>query len=145
MLFERNLTLASHESFAEKDQALHQFQAIVSRARFSLSPNQEKTIRTLCDDKTDSMPIVLSLAVGIPVQCTKNMSTTLKLANGSIGYVVKILYDPDDSTRTYVQDGVEHILHSLPPLAAYVKLIGYEHHSFFSHFPLGVVPLKTAV
>jgi hypothetical protein len=55
---------------------LNQFRAEVTRARFPLSNILRLAIQTIRDDKTGGMPLILRLAIGIPVQCTKTRPTS---------------------------------------------------------------------
>ena len=48
------------------------------------------------------MPIVLDLAIGTPVMCTKNWNRKLKLANGSLGRVVGVQFPPGTPAPTRV-------------------------------------------
>ncbi|KAG1713432.1 hypothetical protein DVH05_001219 [Phytophthora capsici] len=87
------------------------------------------------------MPLILEIVVGSIVQCTKNVSTSVKLANGSIGTDVAFTTACDDVVKTSVLDGVEEYYHSVPPDIVFVRLKDYASHQFVPSLPPGVVPL----
>jgi hypothetical protein len=50
-----------------------QFHAWVTRGhRSTLSASEMRSLNCLQDDKTNRLPMVLELAIGMPVMCTKN-------------------------------------------------------------------------
>lgn len=124
---------------------LHRFQAKISRSRFALNQILQQALQGIRDDKTGGMPVILELAVGITVQCTKNTSEVLKLTNGTIGYVVDFVTDEQDSFREVTANCFTIHYHSHPPVAVYVKHIGYAGTSFLPHLPVGVVPVRQRV
>lgn len=94
---------------------LHRFPGAVSRPRHRLTSPQRKSLESIRDDKTGGMPIVLEIAIGSIVQCTKNVSPFLKLANGSIGTVVGFTMPQNDEVRIHTSDTIEEHQHKLPP------------------------------
>ncbi|KAF4136228.1 PIF1-like helicase, partial [Phytophthora infestans] len=90
----------SAECFScRQSKTLHQYPAIISKSRFQISRSQQSSLKNIRDDKTGNMAIVLNLAVGMPVQCTINVSRALELANGTIGHLINIQPDQHDTTR----------------------------------------------
>jgi hypothetical protein len=75
----------------------------------------------------------------------QNTSHKLRLANGTIGYVVDFLADSNDSIHVSVVDGVTFHCYTHPPQAVDVMQIGYDDTSFLPHIPRGVVPLRQRV
>lgn len=72
----------------------------------------------------------------------KNTSELLKLSNGSIGFVVGFVGDPDESIHVVTNNGIQHHVHTRPPQVVYVQLIGYEDRIFLSGLPPGVAPVR---
>lgn len=136
----------SAEVFCQTNsEPLHQFPAIVTRERFQLSRNEQRSLKQLRDDKTGNMSIVLNLAIGMPVQCTQNVSRALKLANGTIGHVISFEPDRDDKVRTVVKlkanGGLNVCIHSKPPRIVFMKLLDYGSSSIVEGFPSGIIPV----
>lgn len=93
------------------------------------------------------MPIILNLAVGMPVQCTENVSRALQFANGTIGHVVSFQPSQHDTVQTSTElivNGELHVrIHSKPPEIVFVKLLGYDDlASIVAGLPPGVVPVQ---
>ncbi|KAF4143997.1 hypothetical protein GN958_ATG05898 [Phytophthora infestans] len=120
---------------------LHRFPGAVSRPRHRLTSPQRKSLESIRDDKTGGMPIVLEIAINLIVQCTKNMSPLLKLANGSIGTVVGFTMPQNDEVRIHTSDTIEEHQHKLPPDIVFVELKDYSNHTFLPGLPPGVVPV----
>ncbi|OWZ16522.1 ATP-dependent helicase [Phytophthora megakarya] len=134
---------SSLPTFCRKiNRPLHEFYADVSRACFPLTKTQSKPLRALRDDKTGGIPIVLGIAIGSPVQCSKNASSQLKLSNGSIGCVVDFIGDSNDSVVITMRNGIEYHIHSRPPQVAFVQLLGYEDEVFLPDLPRGIVLVR---
>lgn len=79
----------------------------------------------------------------MPVQCTKNVSKALRLANGTIGNVVHIQSDPGSQSGEYTDstNGLTTHTHSKQPQIVYIKLVNRKTKTFVSHLPSGVVPV----
>lgn len=120
---------------------LHRFKSTVTRPRFALSVSQLKALRGIRDDKTSNMPLELDLAIGAPMQCTKNISSTLKLANGTIGYVVGFQPAIDDIVHHQAINGIDEYVHSKPPTAVYLQLKDFPTLHVSPELPPGVVPV----
>jgi hypothetical protein len=71
------------------NQDWHRFPARVS-ARRGLTKSQRRRLCRIRDDKTGNLPMMLDVARGMPVQCTKNVSKYWKLSNGSVGHICGI-------------------------------------------------------
>lgn len=57
------------------------------------------------------MAIVLDIAIGAPMQCTKNVSRSMKLANGTIGHDVSVQNNEHDRISTTEVNGITIITH----------------------------------
>lgn len=121
---------------------LHKFSAKLYRRKKPLDRTRKDGLRTIRDDKTGNMAVVLELAFGAPVQCTKNASRALKLANGSIGFVAGFMASDTEVATSISRQQYEEVLHSEPPEVVFVKLRGYEQVHFLPILPVGVVPVR---
>lgn len=86
------------------------FNATINRSRIPLSQNQKRSLRMAQDDKTGGIPLVLALAIGMPIQCTKSVSFGHHLANGTITRVVKIQMHQDDRQTEVQEEGKHYII-----------------------------------
>lgn len=118
--------------------AIHRFPSIVKRAGSEVKRSLRKALECIREYKTANMSMVLQFVLNSPVQCTKNVSLALKLANGAI---VGFQPSSTDTVQERVVDGVIQLLHSHPPDAVYTRLKDYSAHSFDPALPLGVVPI----
>ncbi|ETN12062.1 hypothetical protein PPTG_09710 [Phytophthora nicotianae INRA-310] len=125
----------------QSETILHRFPATVSRPRHRLTNAQRRSLDCIRDDKTGGMSIVLEFAAGSMVQCTKNVSSQFKLANGSIGSVVAFTSASRDAIQVRTVNGIQEHHHSLPPDIVFVKLKDYPTRSFLPGLPQGVVPV----
>jgi len=126
----------------ENREQLHRYAAVVRRPRFTLSEMELRSLRSIRDDKTGNMPVMLDIAVGMPIQCTKNVSKRFRLANGSIGIAVDLQDDPTDDFTTRTEGGYTVVVHTALPEIVYVKLLAYSHIQFHEDLPDGVVPVR---
>ncbi len=115
---------------------------MASRSKRQLTQIEKNALRNIQHDKTKGMPLALDICLGMPVQCTKNISKVFKLANGSIGNVVHIQL-PSSRHETIIQDttGVSIHVFKTPPEVVYIKLRDYPDHQFINGLPPGVVPI----
>lgn len=73
----------------------------------------KRSLRSIRDGKIESMAIVLEIAIGAPMQCTKNVSRSMKLANGTIGHVVSVQNNEHDIMSTTEVNGITIIQETL--------------------------------
>ncbi|OWZ07894.1 hypothetical protein PHMEG_00019642 [Phytophthora megakarya] len=121
---------------------LHRFPAVVSRRKVDLDGTTTKSLKTIRDDKTAGMAIMLEIGLGAPVQCTKNTSRSLKLANGSIGFVTGFVPASTDKPVSTTHSVYTEVTHSKSPEVVFIKLRDYEDVQFFPFLPNGVVPVR---
>lgn len=131
-------TLALRAFCKQSGLILHRFPATVARPRHELTQTQRKSLDSIRDDKTGGMPIVLEIAIGLTVQCTKNASSLFKLANGSIGTVAAFTRAQNDDIQVHVVNGIEEHHHSQPPDIVFVKLKDHPICSFLPGLPPGI-------
>ena len=109
---------------------------LTGRVALSLSQNQRNSLKTLSDDKTNRLLIVLDLHVGAPYQIPKNINTSLLMANGSLCIIVALQQHPDNIiTVQRFNDGT-----SILPDIVFCKLIGVD-IEIVQGLGVGIVPI----
>ncbi|OWY97344.1 hypothetical protein PHMEG_00032146 [Phytophthora megakarya] len=106
--------LASIEYCMRTGEIMHNFPAIVSHARFQLSRGQRRSMVCIRSDKSAGLPILQVLSMGLPMQCTKNMSRALHLANGTIGTVAGFQPSDGDNVRVVGENDIVAHYHFEP-------------------------------
>lgn len=76
----------------------------------------------LSDDKTDRLPMILDLIIGMPVTITKNHNINIHLANGTLGTIVGFQHDPDNSFILINDDDYPYYKCTHFPQLVFVKL-----------------------
>ena len=107
------------------EMVMYEIPAKISRGmRSTLSQANRRSLYSLRYDKTDKLPMVCHLAVGMPVMCTKNVAPNLLLCNGTLAYVSHIQHHPENIT-TAVDLGNGFIVHrcSRVPEVVFLKLL----------------------
>ena len=122
----------------------HRWYARTFRSRNPLSVAQQTSLRCLRDDKTSGMPIVSEMAIGMPVQCTKNLSRSLKLANGTLGHVIGIQWPRNRNITRSRGANCDYDVCEYDGLPDYVliKLIDFAQEALIPGFAPGVVPVR---
>ncbi|OWZ23257.1 putative mitochondrial protein [Phytophthora megakarya] len=96
-------------------QLFHYFPADVSRKRRGkLTRGQRRSFLCIWSDKTKGLPMLMALAIGQPMQCTKHISRALHLANGTIGIVTGFLTGCGDNVCVENSGGYESHYHTKP-------------------------------
>jgi hypothetical protein len=54
----------------------------------NLSISKHQSFNYLRDDKTSCLPMILELAIGMPIMCIKNNFGPKEVANGTLGHVI---------------------------------------------------------
>ncbi len=54
----------------------------------NLSISKHQSFNYLRDDKTSCLPMILELAIGMPIMCIKNNFGPMEVANGTLGHVI---------------------------------------------------------
>lgn len=110
--------------------------AIVTRKHQPLPYSVQHRLYVLRDDRTGNLPVVLKIAHGNPVQCTKNVRSDLKLANGSVGKVCAIAV-ADEDIVTELDDSIPSVsinVQSMLSATVFIKLSRRENICLRAHF-----------
>lgn len=138
--------LAAMDFCKRMKQPLHYFPAVVTHSKFHLSPSQRRSLAPIRSDKTGGLPMLMTLAIGLPMQCTKNVSRVLHLANGTIGTVVGFQVSHSDSERVELGADLEFHFHTKPAHAIFLQLHdrSLAHYSILDALPPGTTPVRCA-
>ncbi|GMF55155.1 unnamed protein product [Phytophthora fragariaefolia] len=81
---------------------------------------------------------MLTTAEGIPAQCTRNASSALHLANGTIGNITGFKNAANDRIQVVQQENMNVHVHSKPPDAICIQLRDHQLRKkrLLTHFPL---------
>lgn len=79
--------------------ALHYFPTVVTRSHFDLTRGKRRSLVHIRSGNTGGLPMLMILAEFLTMQCTKNVSRALHLANGTIGFVVGFQVSTGDNVR----------------------------------------------
>lgn len=126
-----------------RHQVLHEFSVVVTRGKGQcLTPSERHNLDWIRDDKTANLALCLRIAIGMPVQCSKNVCLSLMLANGTIAQVVAIQPSLEDVSQDLEDDGVTFRTHSSPPEIIFVQITEHAGRVFAPELPPGFVPIR---
>jgi hypothetical protein len=101
-----------------------------SKRRLCLS--QRRSLAPIRSDKTGDIPMLMTLAMGLPMQRTKDVSRELHLANGTIGTVVGFQVSNSDSERVERGADLEFHFHTKPAQAIFLRLLDLPDTFFYT-------------
>jgi len=91
----------------------------------NLEERMEKYIRRLGDEDTERLPMRLYLQQGMPVMITHNQDCICGIANGQLGTISKIQFQPETKWTTMADESMGGILVKVPdriPEVIFVKV-----------------------
>ncbi len=114
----------------QRESPLIQFHVCVTRGHhltFSILAHQ--SLKCLRNDKTSCLPMILELAVGMPIMCTKNNSRPMEVANRTLGHVIGYQLPEITTTHHQVIDETSRyiiLVSSMLPEIVFIKLLNHD-------------------
>ncbi len=119
------------------NQVIHRVYAKISKKK----QNALEELRSLGDDRTGRLPMVLDLVIGMPVMLTKNhQNPKTKIANGTLGHIVGIQLSSSSTFKTIEKSGVVIHEYQIPPEIVFVKIRKCD-ITLIPNLPIGVIPI----
>ncbi len=107
----------------------------------NLSISKHQSFNYLRDDKTSCLPMILELAIGMPIMCIKNNFGPKEVANGTLGHVIGYQLPKIATTHHQVIDesfGNTILVSSKLLEIVFIKLLGHD-QVLDLEFPLGII------